>query len=146
MLRRLSRVRLPTNSVLSNGPGCVAALHTTSVVPGTWQIPDRLHNVPTAQDPGFFEMVEYFFHKACVFVEDTLIDEHMKNQRTPREAKVKKCRGILQLIEPCAHVLEVNFPLQRDTGDFEMITGFRAQHSHHRNPCKGGIRLVNLKF
>merc|ERR1712096_598130 len=103
-------------------------------------IPDRLQHVPTAQDPGFFEMVEFFFHKACVLVEDKLIDEHMKNQRIPRELKEKKCRGILKLIEPCAHVLEVNFPLQRDNGDFEMITGYRAQHSHHRSPCKGGIR------
>jgi len=141
MFRSLSKLRLPTTTpVFNNIPGCVAALHTTPVVSGTWQIPERLNHVPTAEDPGFFEMVEYFFHKACVLVEDTLIDEHMKNQRIPRDVKVKKCRGILQLIEPCAHVLEVNFPLQRDTGDFEMITGYRAQHSHHRNPCKGGIR------
>ena len=48
--------------------------------------------------------------------------------------------GIIKIIEPCAHVLEVNFPLQRDDGSFEMINGYRAQHSHHRSPCKGGIR------
>jgi len=98
-------------------------------------------------DPGFFEMVEFFFHKACVLVEDTLIDERMKGIRIPREQKEKKVRGILKLIEPCAHVLEVTFPLQRDDGEYEMITGYRAQHSHHRNPCKGGIRYsmdVNL--
>ena len=39
-----------------------------------------------------------------------------------------------------SHVLEVNFPLQRDDGSIEMISGYRAQHSHHRTPCKGGIR------
>jgi len=139
MNRVLSKLRY-SPAVLTSLPGSVAALHTSSAVTGSWQIPDRLQHVPTAQDPGFFEMVEFFFHKACVLVEDKLIDEHMKNQRIPRELKEQKCRGILKLIEPCAHVLEVNFPLQRDNGDFEMITGYRAQHSHHRSPCKGGIR------
>ena len=145
MRRVLSKLCSPP-AIFNNFPGSAAGLHSSLAVQGTWTIPDRLQHVPTALDPGFFEMVEYFFHKACVVVEDTLIDEHMKNQRIPMEDKVMKCRGILQLIEPCAHVLEVNFPLQRDTGYFEMITGFRAQHSHHRNPCKGGIRLVNLTF
>ena len=37
-------------------------------------------------------------------------------------------------------MLEVNFPLQRDDGSYEMINGYRSQHSHHRSPCKGGIR------
>ena len=49
-----------------------------------------------------------------------------------REDKMKKAHGILKIIEPCAHVLEVNFPLLRDDGEYEMITGYRAQHSHHR--------------
>ena len=84
------------------------------------------------QDPGFFEMVEYFFHKACIVAEDKLIDVDMKNVRTTREEKVKKAHGILKIIEPCAHVLEVNFPLLRDDGTYEMINGYRAQHSHHR--------------
>ena len=75
-----------------------------------------------------------------MMVEDTLIDDHMKNMRMARDKKVAKCHGILRLIEPCSHVLEVNFPLQRDNGTYEMITGYRAQHSHHRSPCKGGIR------
>ena len=85
-------------------------------------------------------MVEYFFHKACILSEDNLIDLDMKNVRATREEKMKKAHGILKIIEPCAHVLEVNFPLQRDNGTYEMITGYRAQHSHHRSPCKGGIR------
>ena len=84
--------------------------------------------------------MEYFFHKACVKAEDSLIDEQMKSIRSPREEKVKKAHGILRIIEPCAHVIEINFPLLRDNGEYEMIQGFRAQHSHHRSPCKGGIR------
>jgi len=122
------------------GPLSSSALHTTSTSRGTWKIPERLEGIPTAESPGFFEMVEYYFHKACVIAEDKLIDEHMKNMRISREEKIQKCHGILKLIEPCAHVLEVNFPLLRDDGRYEMITGYRAQHSHHRSPCKGGIR------
>merc|ERR1712001_267917 len=115
-------------------------LHTSRAALGSLQIPDRLQHVVDKQDPGFFESVEYFFHKACVKAEDSLIDEQMKSIRSPREEKVKKAHGILRIIEPCAHVIEINFPLLRDNGEYEMIQGFRAQHSHHRSPCKGGIR------
>jgi len=115
-------------------------LHTTNGLNGTLQIPDRLKDIPNAADPGFFEMVEYFFHKATVLAEDNLVDEELKTMKASREEKVKKAQGILKIIEPCAHVLEVNFPLQRDDGSFEMINGYRSQHSHHRSPCKGGIR------
>merc|ERR1719336_3769048 len=118
----------------------MSKLSTSTPSQGTWAIPDRLKDIPTADNPEFFEMVEYYFHKACVVCEDKLIEEHMKNMRITREQKVQKCHGILRLIEPCAHVLEVNFPLLRDDGRYEMITGYRAQHSHHRSPCKGGIR------
>merc|ERR1712038_2226836 len=116
------------------------SLHTSTAAFGSLQIPDRLQHVQHAQDPGFFESVEYFFHKACVKAEDSLIDEQMKSIRTSREEKLKKAHGILRIIEPCAHVIEINFPLLRDNGEYEIIQGFRAQHSHHRSPCKGGIR------
>jgi len=121
-------------------PAHHAKIHTTRPDQGVLTMPERLQHIPEAADPGFFEMVEYFFHKACILVEDTLIDEELKMMRSPREEKVKKAHGILKIIEPCAHVLEVNFPLQRDDGTFEMINAYRAQHSHHRSPCKGGIR------
>jgi len=118
----------------------VQQLHTSNTVQGTLAMPERLQNIPQAADPGFFEMVEYFFHKATILAEDNLIDEEMRTMRATREEKVKKAHGILKIIEPCAHVLEVNFPLQKDDGSYEMINGYRAQHSHHRSPCKGGIR------
>ena len=40
-----------------------SSLHTSSPVSGTRVIPDRLLHIPEADNPGFFEMVEYFFHK-----------------------------------------------------------------------------------
>merc|ERR1712010_429842 len=122
--------------------GATASLHTSTpnhVYDVTWAIPERLQSVPTADDPSFFNMVEYYFHKACILGEPRFMDL-MKRMRISEEEKRKKVHGILKIIEPCAHVLEMNFPLQRDDGTFEMINAYRAQHSHHRSPCKGGIR------
>jgi len=144
LLKVLGNGRRATNLLLEQASKTAAVqqndLHTSVPVAGTLTIPDRLVHIPEADDPGFFEMVEYFFHKSCVLIEDRLVDENMKNVRASREDKMKKAHGILKIIEPCAHVLEVNFPLLRDDGSYEMVTGYRAQHSHHRTPCKGGIR------
>lgn len=102
------------------------------------QIPERLAYIPTAEDPSFFESVEYFFHKGVQTVEDQLVEE-MKD-RISIDDKRKKVKGILKIMEPCHHVLEVHFPVKRDNGTYEMIQGFRSQHSSHRTPTKGGIR------
>ena len=105
-----------------------------------WQIPERLEDIPNSEDPNFFNMVEYYFHKACVLSEDKMMESlHRMRGMTP-EDKRKKVHGILNIIEPCSHVLEMNFPVQRDDGSVEIINAYRAQHSHHRSPCKGGIR------
>jgi len=117
-----------------------AGLHTSSqTMTDKWKIPERLLEIPTAENPQFFNMVEYYFHKACVLAEERLIGQ-LSKMRISEEDKRHKVHGILSIIEPCSHVLEVTLPLQKDNGQFEMITGYRAQHSHHRTPCKGGIR------
>ncbi|BFF91214.1 glutamate dehydrogenase mitochondrial [Drosophila madeirensis] len=103
------------------------------------QIPDRLKDVPTAKDPRFFDMVEYFFHRGCQIAEESLIDD-MKGKLT-RDEKKQKVKGILMLMQPCDHIIEIAFPLRRDAGNYEMITGYRAQHSTHKTPTKGGIRF-----
>lgn len=100
------------------------------------EIPDRLKDIPTSGNPRFFDMVEYFFHRACQVVEDKLVDD-MKS-RVSVEEKKKKVAGILSMMQPCDHIIEIQFPLRRDSGDYEMILGYRAQHSSHRTPTKGG--------
>lgn len=59
-------------------------------------------------------------------------------ERTSLEEKRQKVKGILRLMQPCDHILEINFPLRRDNGVYEIIHGYRAQHSTHRTPTKGG--------
>lgn len=92
-------------------------------------------------DPKFFDMVEYFFHRACQVAEDKLVEE-MKGKLTEEEKK-RKVKGILMLMQNCDHILEVSFPVRRDAGNYELIQGYRAQHSVHRTPTKGGESLVN---
>lgn len=99
-------------------------------------IPENLKNVPVDANPKFFDMVEYFFHRACAIAEEKLVDE-MKGKLTI-EDKRKKVKGILLGMQHCDHIIEIAFPIKRDSGDYEMITGYRAQHSTHRTPCKGG--------
>ena len=70
---------------------------------------------------SFFQSVERSFDKAAKF---TKFDE-----------------GILEQIKACNSVLQMRFPLKRDDGTIEVIEAYRVQHSHHKTPCKGGIRF-----
>uniref|UniRef100_A0A8D2ZV12 glutamate dehydrogenase [NAD(P)(+)] n=1 Tax=Scophthalmus maximus TaxID=52904 RepID=A0A8D2ZV12_SCOMX len=89
-------------------------------------------------DPNFFRMVEGFFDRGAAIVEDKLVED-LRTRETP-EQKRNRVRGILRIIKPCNHVLSVSFPIKRDNGEWEVVEGYRAQHSQHRTPCKGGIR------
>jgi glutamate dehydrogenase (NAD(P)+) len=50
--------------------------------------------------------------------------------------------GLLAQIKACNSVYRMQFPLKRDDGSIEVINGWRAQHSVHRLPSKGGIRYA----
>ncbi|XP_059983133.1 glutamate dehydrogenase 1, mitochondrial isoform X2 [Lagenorhynchus albirostris] len=89
-------------------------------------------------DPNFFKMVEGFFDRGASIVEDKLVED--LKIRESEEQKRNRVRGILRIIKPCNHVLSLSFPIRRDDGSWEVIEGYRAQHSQHRTPCKGGIR------
>ncbi|WDF68739.1 Glu/Leu/Phe/Val dehydrogenase [Sphingobacterium oryzagri] len=49
-------------------------------------------------------------------------------------------KGILDQIKACNSILRVKFPVK--IGEkIEVIEAYRVQHSHHKLPCKGGIRF-----
>ena len=70
---------------------------------------------------SFFQNVERSFDKAAKFTHWDL--------------------GILEQIKACNSVYQMRFPLKRDDGSIEVIEAYRVQHSHHKAPCKGGIRF-----
>ncbi|XP_037353565.1 glutamate dehydrogenase 1, mitochondrial-like [Talpa occidentalis] len=79
-----------------------------------------------------------FFDRGASIVEDKLVED--LKTRESEDQKRNRVRGILRIIKPCNHVLSLSFPIRRDDGSWEVIEGYRAQHSQHRTPCKGGIR------
>ncbi|MFQ5569967.1 MAG: Glu/Leu/Phe/Val dehydrogenase [Rhodothermales bacterium] len=50
--------------------------------------------------------------------------------------------GLLDQIKICNSVYHMEFPLQRDDGSIKVIQAFRAEHSQHKLPTKGGIRYA----
>ncbi len=70
---------------------------------------------------SFFQNVERSFDKAAKFTNWDL--------------------GILEQIKACNSVYQMRFPVKRDDGSIEVIEAYRVQHSHHKAPCKGGIRF-----
>lgn len=75
-----------------------------------------------SQQPySFFQSVEKSFDKAAKF---TKFDP-----------------GILEQIKACNSVYQMRFPVKRDDNSIEVIEAYRVQHSHHKTPCKGGIRF-----
>ncbi len=50
--------------------------------------------------------------------------------------------GVLEQIKACNSVYQMKFPVRMDDGRIEVIEAYRVQHSHHKTPCKGGIRFA----
>ena len=71
---------------------------------------------------GFFDTVNSYFERAAALTDYP--------------------RGLLDQIKVCNSVYAFQFPLRRPGGALEVISGWRAQHSHHRLPVKGGIRFA----
>lgn len=72
----------------------------------------------------FFEQVNSNFDKASRFT--------------------KHSDGLLQQIKICNSVYHMTFPIKKDDGKIETIHAWRAEHSHHKLPTKGGIRYSTL--
>ena len=75
-----------------------------------------------ATKKSFFEQVNYNFDKAAAYTDHD--------------------PGLLALIKRCNCVYYISFPLKRDNGAIEVIRAWRAEHSQHRLPCKGGLRFA----
>ncbi|KAJ3426811.1 glutamate dehydrogenase 1 [Anaeramoeba flamelloides] len=74
-------------------------------------------------EPSLLEQVELFYDQATKYL---TID-----------------KGLLKYIKGCNLVLSLSFPISitRDgKSELKVIKAYRAQHSHHRLPTKGGIR------
>jgi len=76
----------------------------------------------TIADYNFFGAVEKSFDKAAKFT--------------------KWDPGVLEQIKACNAVYRMKFPVRMDDGRIEVIEAYRVQHSHHKTPCKGGIRFA----
>lgn len=75
----------------------------------------------TAQvQSDFFESVSAYFDQAAA------LTQHPK--------------GLLDQIRVCNGIYSFQFPVRTQRG-IEVISGWRAQHSHHKLPVKGGIRF-----
>jgi glutamate dehydrogenase (NAD(P)+) len=88
---------------------------------------------------GFNDMVLKFSEKATKIVGDQLISNDKR--KVSEEDKRNYVEGVLELLLPANHVLHVTFPINMDSGKMNVIEAWRAQHSQHRTPCKGGIRF-----
>lgn len=59
--------------------------------------------------------------------------------RAAAHTKIKQ--GMLYQVKTCNSVLRLRFPVRTDDGNIKVVEAFRAEHSYHRLPTKGGIRF-----
>jgi len=86
------------------------SFHTSSIVNSSSQSSTQ-HAGPGQY--GFYRQVELFYDRAAKILEEKLVND-MKKSKLSDDLKRKKVQGILKIIKPCNHVLEIRFPIRRD--------------------------------
>ncbi|XP_023935183.2 glutamate dehydrogenase, mitochondrial [Bicyclus anynana] len=105
-----------------------------------YEIPAHVQDVIKDPDPSFYRMVEYFYHFAVKVAEPSLEEYLRRHAHFSDKKRKQRVAGILKVMGSCNSSLQFEFPLLRKNGDYEIVHGYRSQHSVHRLPCKGGIR------
>jgi glutamate dehydrogenase (NAD(P)+) len=49
--------------------------------------------------------------------------------------------GVIRNVRSCNAVYRIRFPVRRDDGRVQVVEAYRAEHSYHRLPTKGGVRF-----
>jgi glutamate dehydrogenase (NAD(P)+) len=75
------------------------------------------------EEPGFLEMVQMYFDGASKYIDIP--------------------KYYLNLIKTTKAAIKFNFPLVKDDGSIQVIQAYRAQHSLHYLPTKGGTRYAD---
>jgi glutamate dehydrogenase (NAD(P)+) len=78
-------------------------------------------DLPGLQDTGFFGQVASHFQRAAT---------HTRHSE-----------GLLEQIISINALYRMRFPVELDDGSVHVAEAYRAEHSHHRLPTKGGIRF-----
>jgi len=140
MMRRVSSVLLQAGQkaglqdVVSRPAGVLAAKFDSQK--------RSMSDQKSMDELSFSQTVDFFFDKAAHLVMDKLVDD-LPGKAT-REVKIQKVNNILRMMKPVNHLVKFSFPIRRDNGDVEIIEAWRAQHSQHRTPCKGGMSRACL--
>jgi len=74
------------------------------------------------KEPNFLKQVQLYF------------DESAKRTNVRPD--------ILNIMKNCCAIMTFQIPLKRDDGSIEVLTAYRAHHSYHQSPCKGGVRFA----
>nr|XP_036674271.1 glutamate dehydrogenase, mitochondrial [Drosophila suzukii] len=106
------------------------------------KMPENLKKVETDKDPEFSAMVMYYYHRAAQTMEPALVKEMEKYPHMKPEERQARVSAILNLLGNVSTSVEVNFPIVRKNGTYEIISGYRSHHVRHRLPLKGGIRYA----
>ncbi len=75
--------------------------------------------------------------------EDLNLNHIVNTQFDAAARHIKLPAGLLEQIKACNNVYYMQFPVKFGK-NYQMIQAWRAEHSHHRKPLKGGIRYSRM--
>jgi len=110
-------------------------------------------DTPPADERSFNENAEFFAKAAAAQSTAHLVAEELRGAKkgstatllakTSEQQAVDRVNGTLErMVEPDT-VIEWTIPLTRDDGSLENLKAYRAQHSRHKTPTKGGLRYAD---
>lgn len=109
-----------------------------------YEMPEQFRNSFYLANASTHDNINWYYYTGVEVAFDKFVDKLKTRTLNKQDDKARNMvLNKVCMLDSCNHVLEISFPIVRDSGRVQMVKGICVKHGFHQGTHLGGLNFYN---